>query len=312
MALPRPFRFGVQVSSAPSAEAWTALAVKIEALGYSSLFMPDHFGDQLAPVVALQAAADATQDLRVGTLVFDNDYRHPVVLAKECATLDVLSGGRLELGLGAGWMTSDYEQAGITKDPDKVRVDRMIEGVAVLKAAFGDGPVQHAGEHYRISGYDGLPKPVQRPHPPLLIGGGRKRVLSFAAREAQIVGINPSIPNGVVDGDAARSGAADETDQKVDWIRAAAGDRYSELELNVLLFATVVTDDRDGTIEAMAPLFGLEPAAVADYPHALVGSVEQMAEALEARRERWDLSYIVVQEDALDAFAPVIGRLAGS
>lgn len=312
MTHPRPFRFGVQLSSAASGGAWTGLARQTEDFGYSTLFIPDHFGDQFAPLLALQAAADATQHLRVATLVLDNDYRHPVVAAKELATLDLLSGGRLELGIGAGWMTSDYEQSGIPKDSDKTRVDRMIEGVAILKGAFADGPFDHDGEHYRVTGYEGLPEPVQKPHPPLLIGGGRRRVLSFAAHEAQIVGINPTIASGVVDGDAARSGSAEETDQKLAWVREAAAHRYGDIEINVLNFATVVTDDRDATIEAMAPLFGLEPAAVAEYPHALVGTTEQIAESLEARRERWDISYVVVQGDALEAFAPVVARLAGT
>ncbi len=312
MSHPRPFRFGIQLSSAADGPAWAARARQAEDLGYATLFMPDHFGDQLSPTVALQAAADATTTLRVGSLVYDNDYRHPVVLAKDCATLDLLSGGRLELGLGAGWMTSDYVQSGIPMDEPKVRVDRMIEAVAVLKGAFSDSPVTFQGEHYTISGYDARPKPVQKPHPPLLIGGGLKRVLSFAGREAQIVGINPTIPNGTPDQDAARTGTAAETDKKVAWVREAAGDRYADIELNSLHFATIVTDDRAGTIEMMAPLFGLAPEDVADYPHALIGTVDEICADLEARRERWDFSYLVVQEDSFEAFAPVVARLAGT
>jgi len=311
MAHPRPFRFGVQVSSAPDAASWADLARKAEDLGFSTLFMPDHFGDQLSPPVALQAAADATTTLRVGSLVYDNDYRHPVVLAKDCATLDLLSGGRLELGLGAGWMTSDYVASGIPMEEPKVRVDRMVEAVAVLKGVFGPDPFSFAGEHYTISGYDGHPKPVQTPHPPLLIGGGLKRVLSFAAREAQIVGVNPTIPNGQVDADAARSGTATLTDQKLEWIRDAAGDRFADIELNALHYATIVTDDRQGTMAQMAPLFGVEPSEIEDYPHALIGTVEEICADLEARRERWGFSYVVVQGDSMDPFAPVIERLAG-
>ncbi|HEV7723390.1 MAG TPA: TIGR03621 family F420-dependent LLM class oxidoreductase [Iamia sp.] len=312
MAHPRPFRFGVQLSSAPDAATWAGLARQAEDLGFSTLFMPDHFGDQLSPVVALQAAADATTTLRVGTLVFDNDYRHPVVLAKDCATLDVLSGGRLELGLGAGWMTSDYVQSGIPMDEPKVRVDRMVEAIAVLKGVFGPDPFSYQGEHYTLAGYDGLPKPVQEPHPPLLIGGGLKRVLSFAAREAQIVGVNPTIPNGQVDVDAARSGTATLTDQKIEWIKTAAGDRFADIELNALHFATIVTDDRAGTIEMMAPLFGIGPDEVADYPHALIGTVDEICADLEARRERWGFSYVVIQGDSMEPFAPVVAKLAGS
>ena len=312
MAHARPFRFGVQLSSAPSGDAWATLARRAEDLGYSSLFLPDHFGDQLAPVPAMQAAADATTSLRVGCLVFDNDYKHPVVLAKEVATIDVLSGGRVELGIGAGWMNSDYEQSGIQHDRAGVRIDRMEEGIAVLKGLFADGAYSFEGEHYRITGLDGQPKPVQRPHPPLLVGGGAQRVLTIAGREADIVGINPSIVSGRVDADAARSGAADVTDQKLEWVRSAAGDRYTDIEINMLIFAAVLTDDPAGTKASMAPLFGLDPADIDDYPHAWIGTVESICDDLEKRRERWDVSYLVVQGDAMEAMAPVVERLAGS
>ena len=312
MAHARPFRFGVQLSTAPSGAAWATLARRAEDLGYSSLFLPDHFGGQLAPVPAMQAAADATTSLKVGCLVFDNDYKHPVVLAKEIATIDVLSGGRVELGIGAGWMNSDYEQSGIQHDRAGVRIDRMEEGIAVLKGLFADGAYSFEGDHYRITGLDGQPKPVQRPHPPILIGGGAKRVLTIAGREADIVGINPSIVSGQVDADAARSGAADATDQKLEWVRAAAGDRYTDVEINMLIFAAMLTDDPAGTKASMAPLFGLEPGDIDDYPHAWIGSIESICDDLQKRRERWDVSYLVVQGDAMEAMAPVVERLAGS
>jgi len=171
MAHPRRFRFAVQVSTASSGDDWAAQARRYEDLGFSTLFLPDHFGDQLAPIPAMMAAADATTELKVGALVFDNDYKHPVVLAKEIATIDVLSGGRVEFGLGAGWMNSDYIQSGIPKDRDGVRIARMAEGLEVMKGLWADGPFSFSGAHYTISGLDGLPKPVQRPHPPILIGG---------------------------------------------------------------------------------------------------------------------------------------------
>jgi probable F420-dependent oxidoreductase len=312
MAHPRKFRFAVQLHTATDGADLAAQARRAEELGYSTVFFPDHFGDQIAPMPSLMAVADATTTLRVGTLVFDNDYKHPVVLAKECATIDVLSGGRLELGIGAGWMKSDYDQSGIPMDPPKVRVDRMEEGIRVLKNAFADGPQDFAGEHYTITGYDGLPKSVQKPHPPFLIGGGKKRVLSIAGREADIVGINPSVDSGEVDADAARSGSAEQTDQKLEWVRAAAGDRFADLEINMLVFAAVVTDDKQGTIEMMAPLFGLEPAEVGDHPHAWCGTVDQICEDLERRRERWDASYLTVQGDSMEAIAPVVAKLAGT
>ncbi|MDP1820270.1 MAG: TIGR03621 family F420-dependent LLM class oxidoreductase [Acidimicrobiales bacterium] len=308
MAHPRRFRFGLQLSTAPSGTAWAELARRTESLGYDTLFLPDHFGDQLAPMPAMMAAADATTDLKVGALVFDNDYKHPVVLAKELATIDVLSGGRVQVGLGAGWMKTDYEQSGIRQDPPGVRVSRMEEGIAVLKGCFGADAFSYHGQHYSITGYDGRPKPLQAPLP-LLIGGGAKRVLSIAAREAHIVGINPSILSGQIDAAAAQDGAAEVTDQKVRWVRDAAGDRYSDLELNMLQFAAIITEDRKGTIERMAPLFGLPPEAVETYPHACIGSVEQIADDLRYRRDRWDVSYFVFHGDTMDAMAPVVAAL---
>ena len=311
MAHDRRFRFGIQLSNASSGAEWAAAARQAEDLGYSTLFMPDHFGDQLAPVPALMAAADATTELRIGALVFDNDYKHPVVLAKELATMDVLSGGRVEVGLGAGWMKSDYDQSGIAYDAPGVRVSRMEEGIAIIKGCFAPGPYSFEGEHYSITGYDGLPKPTQTP-PPFLIGGGARRVLSIAAREAQIVGINPSIHSGQVDAAAAQNGAAEETDKKLGWVKEAAGERYADLEINLLQFAAILTDDREGTAAMMAPLFGLPPEELATYPHACIGNVDQIIESLQARRERWDASYIVFQGDTMEAMAPVVAKLSGT
>jgi probable F420-dependent oxidoreductase len=308
MAHPRRFRFGIQLSTAPSGGDWAALARQAEDLGYSTLFMPDHFGDQLAPVPALMAAADATTELRVGALVFDNDYKHPVVLAKELATIDVLSGGRLEVGLGAGWMQSDYDQSGIPMDRPGVRVTRMEEGIAVIKGCFADSPFSYEGDYYTITDYDGHPKPAQTA-PPFLIGGGAQRVLSIAAREAQIVGINPSIHSGHVDAAAAQNGAAEVTDQKLAWVREAAGERYADLEINMLQFAGIVTDDRRGTAEMMAPLFGLPPEELDTYPHACIGTIEEIADSLRERRERWDVSYVVFQGDTMEPLAPVVAAL---
>ncbi len=311
MAHSRRFRFGVQAHTASSGEEWAALARKVEDLGYSTMFVPDHFGDQLAPMPALMAAADATTELKVGALVFDNDYRHPVVLAKEAATLDVLSGGRFEFGLGAGWMTTDYEQSGIPLDPPGVRVDRMVEGLAVIKGMFAEGPFSYQGEHYAIDGLNGLPKPLTRPGPPVLIGGGGKRVLSIAAREADIVGINPNMRSGVVGPDAAADAVASSVDRKVGWVREAAGDRFDDIELNTLTFLTIITDDRMGMAGKLAPVFGIEPSEVPELPHAFLGTVDEICDDLERRRERWGLSYFVVQGDGMDALAPVVARMAG-
>lgn len=308
----RPFRFGIQASSVPAGTTWAELARRVETLGYDVLTVADHLDDQLAVVPAMQAAADATTTLRIGALVVCNDYRHPVVTAKELATVDVLSGGRVEAGLGAGWMATDYERAGIDLDPPGRRIDRMVEALDVLDALWSDaGPAEVDGKHYRVSGLDGFPKPVQRPRPPLLLGGGGRRMLSVAARRADIVGINVNLAKGVIDADAGPDGTAARTDEKLSWVRAAAGDRFADLELQVRVHLTIVTDDRPGIAEAFAPAFGLSPTEALASPHALAGTVEELASDLLARRERWGISYITVGLDALDAFAPVITRLRG-
>lgn len=312
MSHPRRFRFGVQLHTATSGEEWSGLARRAEELGYATAFLPDHFGDQLAPVPALMAAAAATTELRVGALVFDNDYKHPLVLAKEMATIDVLSGGRVEVGLGAGWMRSDYDESGIAYDPPATRVDRFEEGLSVITALLGPDPVTFAGTYYQVHGHNGLPKPVQSPRPPILVGGGKRRMLALAGRHADIVGINPTIPNGVADADAARNGTAELTDEKLSWVRDAAGDRYGDLEINLLNFACIVTDDRQKVAQDFAPVMGLEPNQLLEFPHALVGTVEEIAESVQARRERWDASYVVVQQDVMEAMAPVVARLAGT
>src|SRR2546428_1826024 len=193
---PKPFRFGVQEHSAPSAKAWRDTARRVESLGYKALYLPDHFGHQLGPIAALLAAADATTTLRVGSLVFDNDYRHPVVLAKEAATLDLLSDGRLDLGIGAGWMVSDYEQAGIPFDSPGIRIERLAEAIAIIKKFFAGGEFSFQGKHYSINGIEGAPSPVQKPHPPLLLGGGGRKMLQLAAREADIVHVNYKLSEG--------------------------------------------------------------------------------------------------------------------
>ena len=311
MAHDRRFRFGVQAATAQSGHEWADLARKVEALGYDTLFVPDHFGDQLAPLPALAAAADATTELKVGTLVLDNDFRHPVVLAKELATVDVLSGGRLEVGLGAGWMTTDYEQSGIPHDRPGIRIERLAEGIEIIKGLFGEGPVTFAGEHYQVTELDGSPKPAQRPSPPWLIGGGGERMLRLAAREADIVGINPSMHTGEINAETAADAVALATDRKLEWVRDEAGDRFTDIELNVLVFVVSVTDDAPGFAEMMAGGFGVTPDEAHHVPQALFGTVDEICETLEARRERWGFSYYVVQADVFEALAPVVERMAG-
>jgi probable F420-dependent oxidoreductase len=310
----RKFRFGLQVLRAGSAKELRDTARKAEDLGYSTIFFPDHFVDHpLAPIPAMAAAAEATTTLRVGTCVLGNDYKHPVVVANEAATVDLLSDGRLELGIGAGWMTVDYERGGFPLDPPGVRIDRLTESLAVLKGLWGEGPFSFEGKHYRIDGLDGEPKPVQRPHPPIIIGGGGKRVLSLAAREADIVGINANLRSGKADDpDTAPSMNLASTDQKLAWVREAAGDRFDDLEIQVLAGFVHFTDDTKSLAEAMAPFFDSTPEEVLDSPVALVGTVGEMVEKLQRRRERWQMSYQVLPVESIDETAPIVAQLAGT
>ncbi len=311
----RPFRFAAQLSSPPegTARSWAEQARRVEDLGYSALLMPDHFGDQLAPVPALAAAAAATTSLRVGALVFGNDYRHPVVLAKEAATLDVLSDGRFEMSLGAGWMRSDYDQAGMRYDHPAVRVDRLEESIKVVQGLLRtDGPFSFHGEHYEVLAHSLTPRPVQRPGPPLIVGGGGKRVLSIAAQHADIVGINVNLREGTGGAETAADATPERTRQKVAWVKEAAGDRFAQIELNSLIGFVMVTDDASSLAESMAPAFGIDPGDALHVPLALVGTLDEMAEELEWRREEYGISYWSIESDAWQTLAPVVSKLAGT
>lgn len=310
MASLRPFRFGAGAFTAASAAEWSDLARRVEALGYDTLLMPDHFSSRFAPTPALAAAALATTTVRVGTTVFANDFRHPAMLAKEMATLDLLSGGRLEVGIGAGWKKAEYEQAGIPFDPPGVRVERMQEAVHVLKGLWGDGPFSFTGRHYAIRELENWPKPMQRPHPPIFIGAGGKRLLSFAAREADIVGIlAQATPDGRIDvaGDSEERLA-----KKASWVRGAAGERLNRIELAMLFWRVTVTDDRRAAAEELAPARMLTPEQVLASPYYLIGSIGDIVERLSSLRERYGVSYFTVFPEDMESFAPVVKRLAGT
>ena len=308
----KPFRFALQTSFAPDGGTWRDRARKCEDLGYSTLYIPDHFGEQFGPLVALTAAAEATTKLNVGSLVFDNDYRHPLVLAKEIATLDLFSEGRVEFGIGAGWMRSDYDESGMVYDTPGTRIDRMVEGLAVLKGLLSEPTFSFSGKHYTVTEGQGLPRPHSQPHPPILIGGGGKRVLSIAAREADIVGVNPNLSAGYVGPEVAQSARPVRYRERIAWIKEAAGDRFDEIELQVLTFFVQVGVDAEKAAGELAPLFGIEPAEALEIPLALVGTVDQIVEALQKRREEYGFSYVVVHEGEMDAFAPIVERLAGT
>ncbi|MHB8243767.1 MAG: TIGR03621 family F420-dependent LLM class oxidoreductase [Acidimicrobiales bacterium] len=308
----RPFRFGMQLSRASSMKAWRETARKVEDLGYSTLFIPDHLDDQYGPLVALTAAAEATTTLRVGSLVFDNDYRHPLVLAKECATLDLACEGRLEVGLGAGWMQTDYDESGIGYDVPSVRVARLEEGVKVLKALWGSERVDFEGEHYHLKAAHGLPRPYTPGGPPVLIGGGSRRVLRIAVEHAQIIGINPSLRSGNVGPETIATTTPAHYAERVGWVREFAGERLDELEIQSLVFLAKIGRPQAEVAAEMSQLVGFPPEEIAASPIALLGTEDEIVETLERRRQESSFSYWVLHEAEIDTFAPVVARLAGS
>ena len=306
----RPFRFGIQSRTLGPRSDWLEGLRRTEAAGFDTYVVMDHFIRGLDPIATLGAAAAATTTLRLGSMVFANDFRHPVVLAKGLATVDVLSEGRLEIGVGAGWLREEYDQAGIPFDPPGTRIDRMVEAVHLMKRAFTEERVTFEGAHYRTEALDLVPKPAQKPYPPFLIGGGSKRILSVAAREASIVNITTrALPDGTKD-------VADMTperlDTKIGWIRDAAGDRFGGIELAAMVGDVIVTDDRAGAAADLAGKLGVTPEQALASPHVLIGTPDQMADDLRQRRERYGFSYFTVVEGYLDALAPVVARLAGT
>lgn len=307
-----PFRFGIQVSRAGSAGEWRDQARRVEDLGYSTLFIPDHFEDQFGPLVALTVAAEATTTLKVGSLVLDNDYRHPLVLAKELATLDLACEGRLEAGLGAGWMRSDYDQSGIAYDEPSVRVGRLEEAIKVMTALWSSETVDFEGQHYRLHGAHGLPRPHTPGGPPLLIGGGSKRVLRLAAEHARIIGINPSLREGSVGPETIASTTPRHYAERIGWVKELAGDRIAEIELQSLVFVAQIGRPQAKVAEEMSQLFGFDAGDIAASPIGLFGTEDEIVETLERRREESGYSYWVLHEAEIDSFAPVVARLAGS
>lgn len=300
----RPFRFGVN-NSYGSLSAWQSVARKAEDLGFATFVVQDHLDKQPAPLPALLHAAAATSTIRLGAVVLDNDFRHPALLAKEAATVDVFSNGRLELGLGAGWLTADYEQAGLSFDAPATRMARLAETVQICKAFFTDEVVTFRGTHYTITALDAYPRVAQTPRPPIMIGGRQRRLLTFAAREADIVGISlldrrgPGLP------------PPPTFAEKVGWVRAAAGSRYDAIELHVNASHVEVTDNRRAALERIAAQRQVSVDEVLQTPATLVGSVDAIVEQLYAWRERCDVSYVVVPARVMEAFAPVVAWLAG-
>jgi probable F420-dependent oxidoreductase len=299
-AEPRPIRFSAGPGRLRDRAALVADAQLIERSGYATLMLADHFMIPFAPLIALQAVADATRTLRVGQTVLNQDLRHPAVLAKELATLDVLSGGRLEIGLGAGWMRDEYEQAGISFDTAATRIDRLEEVITVLKGLLGEGRFSFAGKHFTITDLDGTPKPVQRPHPPILVGGGGRKLLSLAGRQADIVQIMPRTI-GAPPSDTARPFTAEAYAEKIGWVREAAGDRFAGIELGTLLLNVTITDDPDAGFETFFERFAARLGPGADLPAArrelrsspvvAIGTPDEVCAKLLQTRDRLGISY---------------------
>lgn len=311
----RPFHFLADVHEIVSGAELAARARRAEELGYHALVIPDHLLGQLSPAVAMATVAAATTTLRVSAFVMNNDLRHPAVLAQEVASLDVLSGGRVDLAIGAGWNKPEYDAIGLDFDPVPVRQARLAESVAVLKGLFSGQPFSFAGEFYTITDYSAEPVPTQRPHPPFFIGGGGRRTLTLAAHEANIVGLAPRIgPNTTLD---VYSLTWAGTREKIDWVRQAAGDRFDDLEFNIYPsgWPVVVTDDLRGevgrVIDGLRARTGVELTEdeVINSPHLFIGSIDRLVEKFLQLREELGISSILLGD--IGELEPVLGRLSG-
>ncbi len=269
----------------------------------------------LAAVPAIAMALEQTSTLRVGCRVFCNDYHHPIILAKEAATMDYLSGGRLEFGIGAGWIKNEYEAVNLPFDEFPQRFERFAEFVHAYKAFMSGEPLEIAGDFIRWSGFHGTPSPAQSPYPPLMIGGGSKKILQFAGQEADIVSLNFNNRAGMLGPDGMNSGLAEATAKKIDWIKRGAGARFKNIELEIGAYNTIITDHPQPTAEAIGDMLGMTAEDILSHPHCLIGSVDFICDELQRRREAYGISYIAVLDDGqnnmVEAFAPVVARLAG-
>jgi len=312
----RPFTFIADAPDAPDAATLIERARRAEAMGVTTFAIPDHLVPIPAPIPYLATVAAATERLRISAFVHNNDLRHPAMLAKDLATLDVYSAGRLDVALGAGWNKPEYDAIGLSFDPIATRVSRLTEAVAIIKGCFGDGPFSFRGEHYTITEYDGHPKPIQKPHPPFFIGGGGKRTLTLAGRKADIVGLAPRTLSEQRPDPRSITWAA--TEEKLGWVREAAGDRFDDLQFNVYpsQWPITVTDDLRGearrVIDRMRERTGYELTEdeVIASPHIFIGSIDRFVEKFQELRERLGITSFLV--GSLDELGPVVERLAGT
>ena len=313
---PKPFRFMVGCRDVVDGRALAERARWAESIGISHVAIHDHLALQHAPIPLLTAVAMATERVRLVPLVLNNDLRHPAVLAQELASLDVISGGRVDVGIGAGWNEREYRATGIGFDGPGTRIERLTEAITVLRGLFADGPFSHAGRFYTITDLDGQPKPVQRPHPPFLIGGTRERVVRLAAREADIVGLDlRQRGEAILDAFEAR------TDVRIGWIRDEAGDRFGQLDVSVLRLLgdlTITPEPLKVATELAARYTGwtglpITAQDVLESPYSLIGTVPELVDKLRRIRERWGINSFLIgwfEEPGLKEFAPVIEQLA--
>lgn len=321
----RPFRFAVQSYRAESRIAWIEIARKAEALGYSALHVADHYigaGRMLNPtkhkvqtlalIPAMTSAAMVTTTLRIGSRMACVSYHLPTILTKEMASIDVLSDGRLEVGLGAGWLTNEYEALGIPVDPIGKRIELLRETAQFMKLAFtSTDEIDFQGEQIRSYGYVPAPPVIQKPHPPLMIGGGAPKVLRTAGELADIVSVNYNNSSGVLGQNSLTSSTPEETMQKIDWIREGAGSRFEEIELETAAMFVSVEGRSTTSVEELSESTGMSEPTLRAFPHALVGSVEDICEQLIERRQQYGFSYITVSDSHIGAFAPIVDKLAG-
>src|SRR6266567_1997109 len=307
----RPFRFGVQILTPAAVPGWLDRARAAESLGYSVVTVPDHLFDQMSPMPALGAIAAATTTIRLATMVLANDFRNPVLTAREAATVDVLSGGRLELGLGAGWTRSDYRQLGLTYEAPPIRIERLEEAIGIITELWRGGRVTHSGTHYRIEEAGCEPLPLQKPRPPLVIGGGARKILNLAGRHANLVNIHDNLIVILVVQPPPAAVTLSDVDKKIAWVLEGAGERFASIELSARILLAEVTDHPERTATDFGSKRGLSATEVLASPHLLLGSVERIVEALLERRQRFGFSHYVWNDSAMETLAPVVSRLSG-
>jgi probable F420-dependent oxidoreductase len=318
----KPFRFGLQTFNAESGKAWADKARKAEALGYSAFHLADHLlgpgpalartnhpEQNVAAIPAMAYAAAVTSSIKIGCRVFCIDYHNPLVLTKSAMTIDMLSDGRLEFGLGAGWLQDEYGAIGLPFDSPGTRIDRLADVIEGVKAFRKGGMLDVQNKTLHWQEFEGVPRPLGRV--PIMIGGGSPKVLRLAGREADIVSLNFNNRAGVIGPDGVILSSKEETQRKLAWVREGAGARFAELEIEIGAYFTFVMDNPEPVLQGMAGSFGLTPEQMREHPHALFGSVDTVCEELQRRRELHGISYVTVGENAMDAFAPVVARLAG-